>query len=369
MNGNADAGPSESVKWDRAGLAALVVFALFVYGPSLTGGFIWSDDLSISGNELLRSTNGLYKIWFSTQPQDYWPLTNTSYWIEWRLWGLNPLGYHLTNVVLHCANAWLLWVILRRWSIPGAFLAALFFVVHPVNVVSVAWITQRKNTLSMLFFLVSVLCYDQRDRRSALWYGLSIVAFLLAMLSKGSVAVLPPMLLLIAWWRNGRVTRDDVLRTVPFFVIAIALTLVNIWFQTHLAGEAIRHATFAERLAGAGAVVWFYVYKALLPIDLSFIYPNFQIEVSQLVWWLPLLAMIGVTAFLVWLRDRKFGRAALFAWGFYLLAMAPVMGFTDVQFMKYSLVADQYQYLGLLAVCTAVAAALSWMFGVRPTEA
>jgi hypothetical protein len=256
----------------------------------------------------------------------------------------------------------LLWFILRRWAIPGAFLAALFFVVHPVNVVSVAWITQRKNTLSLLFFLLSVICYDRREKRAGLWYGLSILAFLLAMLSKGSVAVLPPVLLLIAWWRNGRVTRADIVRTVPFFVIAIGLTLVNIWFQTH-GGEAIRHATPAERLAGSGAIVWFYLYKALVPIDLSFIYAPWQIEPTQIAWWLPLVAMLGVTAGLFRLRDRRFGRAAFVAWAFYLLALAPVMGFTDVQFMKYSLVADQYQYLGLLAVCTAVAAGLTRLFG------
>jgi hypothetical protein len=139
------------------------------------------------------------------------------------------------------------------------------------------------------------------------------------MLSKGSVAVLPPMLLLIVWWRTGRVTRDDVLRTVPFFVIAIGLTLVNIWFQTHIGGEVIRHATPAERLAGAGAVVWFYLSKAVLPLDLSFIYPNWQIEVSQMGWWLPLVALIAVTAGLFWLRRTRFGRAAIFAWGFFLL--------------------------------------------------
>ncbi len=340
------------------GFALIAVVAGIVYWPSLTGGFLWDDDLLLTGSPLVKAADGLYRMWFTTEPVDYWPLTNSSFWLEWRLWGMNPIGYHVTNVLLHIANAALAWAILRRLQIPGAFFAALIFVAHPVNVESVAWIAQRKNTLSMLFFLLSILWYLKHDNDDehthapgrARWYGLSLLAFVLAMLSKGSVAVLPPMLLLLAWWQRRAIAPRDLVRTVPFFAVAAGLSLVNMWVQAYGAPEVVRHATLVERALGAGAVLWFYVWKAVLPINLAFVYPQWTINATDLRWWLPLLAAVLVTGFLVWRRDTTWGRPALFAWAFYGLALAPVMGFVDVYFMKYSLVADHYQYIALLAV-------------------
>jgi hypothetical protein len=184
-----------------------------------------------------------------------------------------------------------------------------------------------------------------------------VLAFVLAMLSKGSVVVLPGILLLIAWWRTDRITLADAGRVAPFVVVGIALTLVNIWFQTH-GGDVIRQATLIERALGAGSVVWFYLYKALMPVDLSFIYPQWHIDTADVRWWLPLAGAVAVTASLIWLRRRWWARPPLFAWGFFCLALVPVMGFTDVYFMKFSLVADHYQYIALIGVCAAIAAAL-----------
>ncbi len=337
------------------GTALIALVACVVYWPSLTGGFLWDDDVLLTGNALVKSADGLYRMWFTTEAVDYWPLTNSSFWLEWRLWGMNPIGYHVTNLILHVASATLAWAILRRLQIPGAFLAALIFVAHPVNVESVAWIAQRKNTLSMLFFLLSILWYFKHDLDTqapgrARWYGLSLLAFVLAMLSKGSVVVLPLMLLLIAWWRRRRITSSDLARTLPFFVVGVGLTLVNIWVQTRGVQETIRHATLVERALGAGAVTWFYLWKAVLPINLTFVYPRWTIHASDLRWWCPLLAALLVTGLLVWRRHTPWGRPLLFAWAFYGLALAPVMGFADVYFMKYSLAADHYQYIALLGV-------------------
>ena len=270
-----------------AGAAILAVAVFVAYFPALNGGFIWDDEILLTKNRLVNATDGLGRIWCSTQPVNYWPLVNSTFWMEWRLWEMHPAGYHATNLILHIAGALLIWAILRELSIPGAFLAALIFALHPVNVESVAWIAQRKNTLSMLFFLLSIRWYVKAEMQMAIeesspgrshggpweretfssfilhpssfhfWYWLSFAAFVLAMLGKGSAAVLPVLLLGIIWWKRG-LTKRDFLQTAPFFAVAAALTLVNIWFQTHGAGP-IRSAGVAERLLGAGAGVVLFV--------------------------------------------------------------------------------------------------------------
>jgi protein O-mannosyl-transferase len=365
-----------------AGVAVITIATSYAYLGALDGGFVWDDEGLLESNETIAASNGLYQIWLTNTPQDYWPVTNTSFWLEWRLWGANPVGYHVTNLALHIAAALLLWAILTRISIPGAFLGALLFAVHPVNVESVAWISQRKNTLAMVFFLLSILGYLNFEAKlsklkesilslassSALsfrtwyWYAASLIAFLLAMLSKGSVAVLPAVLLAICWWRRGRIGIPDLARVVPFAVLAASFTCVNIWFQTHGTGEVIRSAGLAERVAGAGAAVWFYLAKAVLPIDLIPIYPQWHIQSADLLWWIPLCAAFLATAILIW-RDRsthaRMTRALLFAWACFCIGLAPVLGFADVGFMKFSLVADHYQYVAIIAVTGFAAASLT----------
>jgi Flp pilus assembly protein TadD len=301
---------------------------------------------------------------------------------------MNTTGYHVINLIFHIVEALLIWAILRKLSIPGAFLAAMIFAVHPVNVESVAWIAQRRNVVAMLFFLLSILWYLKAYMPSAIasmapthsrkrpwegeetfssfilhpssfhfWYWLSLAAFMLAMLSKGSAAVLPVLLLGIIWWLRS-LTKWDLLRIAPFFLLAVVLTVVNVWFQTHGKDIEIRNAGFAERLLGAGGVVWFYLYKALLPIDLAFIYPQWHIEAGNPLWWLPLLAALIVTVVLWWFR-KGWSRPLLFAWGFFCVSLLPVMGFTDVGFMKHSLVADHYQHIAIIGVIALAAAGWS----------
>ncbi len=345
----------------------------------MRGEFLLDDRLLVSESPFVHSIHGLYRIWFTTDPTDYWPMTNTSFWLEWRLWGSNPTGYHITNLILHIAAVCMIWAILRELRVTGAYLAAFLFAVHPVNVESVSWISQRKNTLAMVFFLLSIWWYlkeeDEKSRRAeeqargrlGIWYWMSLLAFLLAMLSKGSVAVLPGLLLAIVWWRRKRIDVWDVLRTVPFFLIAGGLAYVNVWFQKHGNDVVLRSADFLQRLAGAGAVVWFYLAKALAPVDLMFIYPNWIIETRALRWWLPLLAALALTAILarqVIGHKTVWPRALLFGWLFFCIALVPVLGFTDVGFMQYSLVADHYQHIAIIAVVTLAAAGCRlWIAG------
>jgi Flp pilus assembly protein TadD len=365
-------GDSTATRSSAALLAIAAVVAFWAYWPALTGGFIWDDDALLTLNPLVKAADGLYRIWFTTDAIDYWPVTNSSFWLEWRMWGTRAAGYHVTNLLLHLCSALLFWRILRQLSVPGALLAALLFALHPVNVESVAWIAERKNTLAMVFFLLAILWFlrvPSAEGRAPKWYWLSLAAFVLAMLSKGSVALLPAMLLVIIWWRRGTVTRADLLRTAPFFAVSVALTLVNVWFQTHRLTSAIRDVTPIERLLGAAAVVWFYLYKALLPIKLIFIYPEWVIRAGDARWWLPLAAAIAVTALLIRQRKRPVARALLCAWLFFGLALVPVMGLVDVYFMKYSLVADHYQYIAILAVTACVAAGLSRLAARVPANA
>jgi len=356
----------------RLALAALLcVLTALCYLPALHGGFIWDDRVLLTENAMVRAQDGLYRFWLTTQAYDYWPLTATTFWVEWRLWGTDPTGYHATNLALHALEALLLWALLARLRVPGAYLAALLFAVHPVNVESVAWIAQRKNLVALLFLEIAVLLYLRSDPDPSAekvdlanrWYWLSAAAFVLAMLGKGSAAVLPLILLLVAWWRRGRLARRDVLRVLPFFPIAAGLVAVNVWFQVHGAGT-VREASPIQRLLGAGAVVWFYLSKALLPLRLSFIYPQWHIDARDARWWLPLLAAVAVTLALWW--DRARARPLLAAWLFFAIGLLPVMGFADVYFMKYALVADHYAHIALIGVVALVAAAWSrWAQGAR----
>ncbi|MBU0617154.1 MAG: tetratricopeptide repeat protein [Planctomycetes bacterium] len=351
----------------------IVLLTLVVYVPAMRGGFVWNDHErgSLTGNIVLQE-NGLYRVWFTTESVNYWPVVWTSYWLEHQLWGLNPTGYHVVNVLIHAACAFLVWRILVRLNIPGAWLAALIFAVHPVNVESVAWITQRKNLLSLLFFLVAVLWYLRFDdcRRWA-WYGAAVVAFLLAMLSKGAVVTLPVVLLLCVWWRRGAISRRDLLRSLPFFAVAVLMSGVEIWFQyaRAIGEDVIRDDTFLQRLAGAGWVVWFYMYKALLPIRLCFIYPRWEIDLANWLTYLPDLALLLLFV-LCWRYRRAWGRPILFALAYYVVTLGPVLGFVNIYFMRYSLVADHYQYVSIIAIIALIAsagrAALTWISRGRP---
>jgi protein O-mannosyl-transferase len=360
----------------------LLIFCttLVAYVPSLKGGFIWDDDTFLTQNKLIKAADGLYRFWLTREPTDYWPMTSSSLWIEWRLWGMNATGYHATNVILHAAEALLLWRILDRLCIPGAYLAAFIFAVHPMNVESVAWITQRKNLMAMLFSLMTVLFFlrtklagarrtgsspPMPERGGALWYWLSLIAFTLGMLSKGSVAMLPVVLLGVLAWRR-RLSLRDLAAASPFFLIGAVFTVVDILFQHHGSAEIVRNAGMLERLAGAGAIVWFYLYKILLPLDLMFVYPQWHIRAGDPRWWIAPFAVVAVTAFL-WRNRGGRLRPLLFAWGYFCVMLIPVMGFTDVYFMKYSLVADHFAHLAMIGVIAVVAAAWEyWQEQVAP---
>src|ERR1035441_5631333 len=221
-------------------------------------------------NPLVKGEFGPFSIWF----QKEWALSWFVFWAQWLAWGPHPGCYHAVNMLLHAASAVLLWRLLAGLKIPGAWVAAAIFAVHPVCVNSVARIAEMKNTLSLPFFLLSFWLYlpnldpnpnQDRSVLASLRYGLSLVAFVLALLSKTSTIMLPLVLLACVAWQRGRITRQDLLRTSPFFVFALAFGLMSSWFQKHqqLVGMTLQPESFGERLATAGRVFWFYLGQAL----------------------------------------------------------------------------------------------------------
>jgi tetratricopeptide (TPR) repeat protein len=343
-----------------AGLG-LIALTMVVYIPAMKAGFIWDDDLLLTDNQMIRSPSGLHDFWLTTKPMDYFPLTSSMLWLEWRLWGLDATGYHVVNVILHALSALIIWRILRRLNVPGAYLAAAVFAAHPVTVASAAWIAERKNTLSMLFCAVSVLAFmelEESGRRS--FYVLALVTFLLALLAKTSVVMMPLVLLVLAWWRRASISRVDIRRVIPFVMMSFALGLVTVYYQYHSAigDQVVRPGGFLSRLAGSGWCIWFYLYKALLPLRLSVIYPLWNVDARQPLAWLPLLGMMSVVG-LAWRYRYSWGRPLLVMMTYFVLMLLPVLGFFNMSFYRLSLVADHLQYVAVIGPIALVVGALA----------
>lgn len=354
--------------------ALLVAITCAAYVPLWNADFIeYDDEHYVTANRALRSTAGLWHMWFTPQslPQ-YYPVVHSTFWLEYHAWGLAPRGYHVVNVLLHAASAVLAWRLLARLRVPGAWLAAAIFAVHPVAVESVAWVSERKNVLSLALALSSMLCYlrfappepaeDAALRRSArrLYYALAFGLFAAALLSKTVVAPLPAVLLVVYWWKRGRVAARDVAPLVPFFALAVSLGLMTVWLEKHHVGAegADWSLSVVERCLVAGRVPWFYAGKIAWPYPLSFFYPRFSIDAH--VWWQYLCPLAAVaTMVALWLARKRIGRGPLAAVLIFAAGLLPASGFFNVWPFRYSFVADHYQYhacLALIALAVAGAA-------------
>jgi hypothetical protein len=354
---------------------AIVVLTLFAYSPVMEAGYIWDDDDYITQNQTLRSLEGLQKIWTErgAVPQ-YYPMVHTTYWIEYHLWGLNPKGYHVVNIILHGLNAILVGLILRQLQFPGYVLAAFLFAVHPVHVESVAWITERKNVLSGLFYLSSFIVFtkcfpaafagsrrgeintaapaDHRiSRINGLFYFFSLLLFVCALLSKTVTSSLPAALLLVMWWKRGRISWRPILALLPFFVLGVLLSLNTVWMEkNHVRAQGFEWSfSFVERCLIAGRALWFYAGKLFYPVKLSFIYPRWEIN-AQALWQyiFPVAALLVAAVF--WKMRVKIGRGPLVAICFFGGTLLPALGFIDFYPMRYSFVADHFQYLASLGL-------------------
>lgn len=353
-----------------AGASLLFVLTLLAYIPAYNAGF-YSDDMThIVHNERLRTLEGLKQIWSDRSGTDdlYYPLTFTTNWIEYHLWGLDPRGYHIDNVVLHAVNAVLVWLVLRRLGVPGAWVGGAIFGLHPAHVESVAWVTERRNTLSSVFYLFSIFTYlgfrpfgsrragqagtQTSASRSHLMYALSLTFFLAAMLSKTATLTLPAAILLLTWWKRHRLAWRDVWPLVPFVAVALGLSLLTIGLERKLVqegGPGWGTFSLADRFLIAGRAVWFYLEKALLPVNLSFVYPRWSIDAHA--WWQYVYPLAAVTlAIILFTARRRIGKAPLAAYLFFCGTLFPVLGFVDFFYMMMSFVADRFLYLPNLGV-------------------
>lgn len=361
--------------------AALVVLIFVVYRPVFTNAWIWDDDAYISKNTTLRTADGLRRIWLHpTDSPQYYPLTFTSFWIEAHIFGLAPENFHRDNVILHTASALLLWLILRRLNIPAAWLITALWAIHPVNVESVAWASERKNVQSGFFYLLAMLAYwpfihppqNSRDvpvaeppnpfsaltKSAHPWHYISsLFLFLCALLSKTVASTFPGAVLLLIWWKRRKITRRDVLLIIPFILIALPLS----WLTSHIEHTFVgaRGPEFDfhwwQRCAIAAHAAWFYACKDIFPVNLSFIYPRWILNSSQIIYIPALLAALGI---LIWLAQKR-GRGVIVGPLFFLGTLFPALGFVNVYPMRFSFVADHFQYLASIGIIAAVIATIA----------
>jgi tetratricopeptide (TPR) repeat protein len=354
--------PDPAAPWswrDTLFVLALTAGVALAYQRVWRAGFVWDDNTHLLNNPVFEP-GGLARTWVPGATKlNYWPLTFTTFWLEHQVWGFDPLGYHLVNVCLHILAAVLVWRVLLLLDLPGAaaMLAAGVFALHPVAVEAVAWVTQTKTLLPAVCALLSMLCYWSYERRGG-WrlYVLALAAFVLAGLARGMAVTLPVVLLMAAWWRRGRITRRDLGRTLPYVLIGVGMAVLEVAMQQKLArAEVVRGAGPVVRTLTAGWAVWFYLGKLLWPMNLSFVYPRWHVNPGHPLAYLPgVLLLVLLTG--AWVRRRTWGRPVLMVLVCYLALLLPALGFVDVYFMKYSFVADHYQYLALVVPLAAAAA-------------
>ncbi len=339
---------------------ALAVMVTVSFLPAYQAGFVW-DDFVFTNEPMVRSVSGFLRIW--TEPGamkaegHYWPVTYTTFWLEHKLWGLHPLGYHVVNVLLHLASVLLLWLLLDRLLVRGAWVVAAVFAVHPLHVESVAWIIERKDVLSGLFYLAAFLAYIRScDRRSRGPYLLAVVLFVAGILSKTVVVTLPAALAIWHWWQRGRIAKNDLMRTAPFFAIGLVFAIADtVFYRTRELLDL--DYSLVERVLIAARAFWFYVGKLLWPSDLAVIYPLWQIDARDPVGWTFVALTLALPATL-WFGRGRWGRGPLACVAFYAAALSPALGLIDFGYMQFAFVADRFQYLAGIGVMILIVSTL-----------
>ena len=339
----------------------LIAATAIAYFPTWNGKPIWDDNAHMT-SPALRSLEGLVRIW--TEPgatQQYYPFAHSVFWIEHTLWGDAVFPYHLVNILLHALSAFILYRILQLLEIPGAWLAAALFALHPVQVESVAWISELKNTLSGLFFLSAGFAYLKFDeQRTRGLYVLALVFFIAGVLCKTVIAPLPAALLVVFWWKRGTISwKRDVAPLLPFFIVGISAGLFTAWVERNFVGAQgpVFQLSILQRCLIAGRDFWFYLFKLVWPQNLIFIYPRWQIDAGG--WWQYLFPIAALIAFVVLWKMRTRWRGPLTAMLLFVGLLFPALGFINVYPFIYSFVADHFQYLACIGPLTLAASGIA----------
>ena len=356
-------GPPRAAAWLLA--LMLVAMTIFAYEQAWNAGYIWDDDKYVTENHLLTAPDGLKRIWFSRDsPSQYFPLVYTTFRIEHAIWGLHPAGYHWVNILLHAANALLVWKLLRRLDITGAWLAAALFALHPVNVESVAWITERKNVLMGIFFLFALLAWLRFVETAApnkwRYYGLALLMYALSLFSKTTACTMPAALLLILWIRRMPINAARIAQVTPFVILGLAMGLLTMWWERHIQGTEgeLFAMGLTERVLVASRAIWFYAGKLAWPADLAFSYPKWDISAADPADYLPLLITVAAGGAIYFAR-RFATRGLEVAAAYYVAMLSPMLGLIMLYTFRYTYVADHYQYLATVGPLALVAAFLT----------
>ena len=351
--------------------ALLIAATLLAYLPATHCGYIWDDDVYVTENPLLSAPDGLRRIWFTTDsPSQYFPLVYTTFRFEYAIWKLNPAGYHWVNILLHIANALLVWRLLARLEIPGSWLAAMIFALHPVHVESVAWITERKNVLSVFFFLLTLLAWTEfiaeDARKKWRYYALALLCCALALCSKTTACTLPAAMLLILWLKHQPIGWRRVLEIVPFLALGAGMGMLTIWWERYHQGTQgkLFALGLADRILIASHAVWFYLGKLFLPVNLTFSYPHWTLHPGNPLAYGWLLACLALW-YVIYCAREDIDRAGEVAALYFVATLSPMLGFIMLYTFLYSFVADHYQYaasIGPIALVSAgiVTLAKSW---------
>src|SRR5881296_383150 len=355
--------------WLVPALIALVTFAAFL--PVLQNQFVdWDDQRNFLDNHHYRGLGWTHLRWmWTTHLGHYIPLTWMTLGLDYLLWGMNPVGYHLTNLLLHAANAVVFFFVVRRLltralSSPSerghalalsAGFASLVFAIHPLRVESVAWATERRDVLSGLFYLLTILMYlraREREERGRGWYWLSVAVFVLALLSKSMVVNLPIVLLIldvyplrrlggaVGWWNEP--ARRVYVEKIPFVLLAAAASAVALMAQlSHDTMVSVVQLSALGRLALSVYGLSFYLWKTVAPVNLS---PLYELPPTVNPWAPPFLLSYGlvlaITAIVLALRRHVPGLPA--AWFAYVVILLPVLGIFQ---SGPQIAADRYTYL------------------------
>ncbi len=342
----------------------ILLAGLFIYAPVFHGGWLWDDDQEVTNNVVLSDPAALPQIWTGAVGADYFPLKTTVQWLYFRLVERDPTSWHLLNIALHLLNALLVWKVLERLRVPGAWLGGLLFCIHPIMVESVAWVSELKNTLSLPFLLLSFLAwvnFDEKKRESDYYWALGL--FLASILCKTSVVMFPFVLLLFCWWKRGRIAWSEILRSAPFFLISLGMGLATVYFQfgRAIGAETIPVGGAISRLATGGVAILFYLYKCVLPFGLIPIYPRWEVDPPP--WQMFLAWPVLVAAFIgLWSKRSTWGRHVLFGLGFFLITVLPVLGFVTMSYMRITWVADHFLYLPILGLIGLAAGAAGTLY-------
>ena len=358
---------------------AIALLTMLAHAPAIPGDFQWDDSYWIWENPVLEAGQAPWGYWCAppTRSLDYLPITSTFLYLQRQLWGVHPqanaqhpypaMPYRAVNVALHAAAAVLVWRVLTAVAVPGAWLGAILFAVHPVTAASAGWVSETKNTLSLIFYALALLAYLRFDATGR-WrtYAAAVVAMALSLLTKQSVAVLPAVLTVLLCWRRRWLT-DTRPSWVPrkvgplagLFLLAAASAVVTVQFHHH---AEIAHVNIGppeglfQRLLIAARALWFYAFKAIAPVNLMMVYPKW--DPARLDWTVVAIpALLAWGAMLMALRRRPWARSAAGVTACFAVSLAPVLGFVNMSFMRFSFVSDHLAYLALPVPMAAAGAA------------